>query len=50
MPSTFKHPAHLPMWRGTKVAYFLIAMCIFPIAIGGFWSYGNMVSIQFHLT
>ena len=44
MPSTFKHPAHVPMWRGAKVAYFFIAMCLFPIAIGGFWAYGNLVS------
>lgn len=44
MPSTFKHPAHVPMWRGAKVAYLLIAMCLFPIAIGGFWAYGNLVS------
>ncbi|CAL5383657.1 unnamed protein product [Camellia sinensis] len=43
MPSTFKHPAHVPMWRGAKVAYFLIAMCVFPIAIGGFWAYGNLM-------
>lgn len=45
MPSTFKHPAHVPMWRGAKVAYFFIAMCVFPVAIGGFWAYGNLVSI-----
>lgn len=45
MPSTFKHPAHVPMWRGAKVAYLLIAMCLFPIAIGGFWAYGDLVSI-----
>jgi len=44
MPSTFKHPAHVPMWRGAKVAYLLIAICLFPIAIGGFWAYGNLVS------
>ncbi|KAF9600587.1 hypothetical protein IFM89_010073 [Coptis chinensis] len=43
MPSTFKHPAHVPMWRGAKVAYFFIAMCLFPIAIGGFWAYGNLM-------
>ncbi|RVX15272.1 Lysine histidine transporter-like 8 [Vitis vinifera] len=43
MPSTFKHPAHVPMWRGAKVAYVLIAMCIFPVAIGGFWAYGNLM-------
>lgn len=43
MPSTFKHPAHVPMWRGAKAAYLLIAMCIFPVAIGGYWAYGNMI-------
>ncbi|PKA59793.1 Lysine histidine transporter-like 8 [Apostasia shenzhenica] len=43
MPSTFKHPAHVPMWRGAKVAYLLIAMCLFPIAVGGFWAYGKLM-------
>lgn len=50
MPSTFKHPAHVPMWKGAKVAYFFIAMCLFPVAIGGFWAYGNQVSINFSLS
>lgn len=45
MPSTFKHPAHVPMWKGAKVAYFFIAMCLFPMAIGGYWAYGNLVSV-----
>ncbi|KAJ4917422.1 Lysine histidine transporter-like 8 [Raphanus sativus] len=44
IPSTFKHPAHVPMWRGAKVAYFFIALCIFPISIKGFWAYGNLIS------
>lgn len=44
MPSTLKHPSYVPMWRGVKFAYLLIAMCLFPIAIGGFWAYGNLVS------
>lgn len=48
MPSTFKHPAHVPMWKGAKVAYLFIAMCLFPVAIGGFWAYGNLVSIYLH--
>ncbi|XP_031482767.1 lysine histidine transporter-like 8 [Nymphaea colorata] len=43
MPSTFKHPAYVPMWRGAKVAYAFIGMCLFPIAIGGFWAYGNQM-------
>ncbi|CAN4122750.1 unnamed protein product [Withania somnifera] len=43
MPSTFKHPAYVPMWKGAKVAYFFIAMCLFPMAIGGFWAYGSLM-------
>lgn len=43
MPSTFKHPANVPMWRGAKAAYLLIAMCLFPVAVGGYWAYGNTV-------
>ncbi|KAL0913315.1 hypothetical protein M5K25_016766 [Dendrobium thyrsiflorum] len=43
MPSTLKHPSRVPMWRGVKAAYLLVAFCMFPIAIGGFWSYGNQI-------
>ncbi|KAI3946025.1 hypothetical protein MKX01_024781 [Papaver californicum] len=43
MPSTFKHPARVPMWRGAKIAYWLIALCVFPVSIGGFWAYGNLM-------
>ncbi|GAB2291367.1 Lysine histidine transporter-like 8, variant 2 [Dionaea muscipula] len=43
MPSTFKHPARVPMWNGAKVAYVLIAACLFPIAIGGYWAYGDLM-------
>lgn len=43
MPSSLKHPAHVPMWRGAKAAYVLIALCLFPLAIGGYWAYGNMI-------
>jgi len=32
------------MWKGAKVAYFFIAMCLFPIAIGDFWTYKNQIS------
>ncbi|GAA0175019.1 hypothetical protein Leryth_017609 [Lithospermum erythrorhizon] len=43
MPSSLKHPSHQPMWKGTKFAYFVIAMCLFPLAIGGYWAYGNLI-------
>ncbi|KAH0973168.1 hypothetical protein GBA52_025324 [Prunus armeniaca] len=44
MPSSAKHPSHVPMWRGVNVSYTLIAVCLFPpLAIGGLlglWSLG----------
>ncbi|KAL5984114.1 Lysine histidine transporter-like 8 [Asimina triloba] len=43
MPSTLKHPSHIPMWRGVKFAYLVIGMCLFPVAIGGYWAYGNLI-------
>lgn len=44
MPSSGKHPSRLPMWRGVKFAYLIVATCLFPLAIGGYWVYGNLVS------
>ncbi|KAL3843329.1 hypothetical protein ACJIZ3_000732 [Penstemon smallii] len=43
MPSSEKHPSNIPMWRGVKVAYSVVAMCLFPLAIGGYWAYGYMI-------
>ncbi|KAJ7967107.1 Lysine histidine transporter-like 8 [Quillaja saponaria] len=41
MPSTAKHPSREPMCKGVTISYLVIAMCIFPLAIAGFWAYGN---------
>ncbi|WCJ39963.1 Lysine histidine transporter-like 8 [Euphorbia peplus] len=43
MPSSEKHPSRVPMWKGAKVAYALIAMCLFPLAIAGYWAYGEKI-------
>ncbi|AES95238.1 putative amino acid transporter, transmembrane domain-containing protein [Medicago truncatula] len=43
MPSSEKHPSHVPMWKGVKIAYTLIAACLFPVAIGGYWAYGQLI-------
>ncbi|KAK1419365.1 hypothetical protein QVD17_28531 [Tagetes erecta] len=43
MPSSEKHPSTVPMWKGVKVSYTLIAMCLFPLAIGGYWAYGQLI-------
>ncbi|XXG71847.1 hypothetical protein AAC387_Pa07g1077 [Persea americana] len=50
MPSTLKHPSYVPMWRGVKSAYLIIAMCLFPIAIGGYWAYGHLIPANGILT
>ena len=50
MPSDEKHPSRVPMWMGVKVAYTIVAMCLFPLAIGGYWAYGQMVQKLFHLS
>lgn len=47
MPSSEKHPSAKPMWRGTQVAYGLISACLYPIAIGGYWAYGQLVLFCF---
>ncbi|XAR64249.1 hypothetical protein NMG60_11024518 [Bertholletia excelsa] len=43
MPSSEKYPSHVPMWRGVQAAYLIIALCLFPLAIGGYWAYGNKI-------
>ncbi|KAK4800644.1 hypothetical protein SAY86_021131 [Trapa natans] len=43
MPSDEKHPSRVPMWRGVKVSYLMIAACLFPLAIAGFWTYGDKI-------
>ncbi|CAH9125958.1 unnamed protein product [Cuscuta epithymum] len=43
MPSSEKQPSRVPMWRGVKFAYLLVALCLFPLAIGGYWAYGQSI-------
>ncbi|GAV68001.1 Aa_trans domain-containing protein [Cephalotus follicularis] len=43
MPINAKHPSRIPMWRGVKFAYLIIAMCLFPLATGGYWAYGDLM-------
>ncbi|KAK6128285.1 hypothetical protein DH2020_037974 [Rehmannia glutinosa] len=43
MPSTPQKPSKGPMWRGVIVAYIIVALCYFPVAIIGYWAFGNTV-------
>ena len=49
MPSDEKHPSRVPMWKGVRVSYTIIALCLFPLAIGGYWAYGQLVCSCTHL-
>ncbi|KAJ4828650.1 hypothetical protein Tsubulata_044072 [Turnera subulata] len=43
MPSTPEKPSKKPMWRGCVVAYAVVALCYFPVAFIGYWTFGNDV-------
>eukprot|EP00249_Psilotum_nudum_P018669 c26910_g1_i1 orf=429-1778(+) len=44
IPSTAERPSKIPMWRGVVVAYIVVAICYFPVAIVGYWAFGNQVT------
>lgn len=31
------------MWKGVVVAYIVVALCYFPVALIGYWMFGNSV-------
>ncbi|XP_027087871.1 lysine histidine transporter-like 8 [Coffea arabica] len=43
IPTDPQHPSRHGMWRGVTASYLLIAVLLFPLAIGGYWAYGNMM-------
>ncbi|KAL4616408.1 hypothetical protein ACB092_07G196900 [Castanea dentata] len=43
LPSSPKQTSYKPMCTGVTISYIVIAMCQYPLAIGGFWAYGNKV-------
>ncbi|XP_042504243.1 lysine histidine transporter 1-like isoform X2 [Macadamia integrifolia] len=43
IPSTPERPSKKPMWRGVLVAYIIVAICYFPVALVGFYIFGNSV-------
>uniref|UniRef100_A0A803NQX1 Amino acid transporter transmembrane domain-containing protein n=1 Tax=Cannabis sativa TaxID=3483 RepID=A0A803NQX1_CANSA len=46
LPSTPKNSSTKTMWKGIKIAYLQIAMILFPMAIAGFWAYGDKITFN----
>lgn len=43
IPSTPEKPSKLAMWKGVIGAYFINAICYFPVALIGYWAFGQDV-------
>ncbi|KAG6515378.1 hypothetical protein ZIOFF_025790 [Zingiber officinale] len=50
IPSTPEKPSKKPMWKGVVVAYLVVAICYFPVAILGYWTFGNAVDDNILMT
>ncbi|XP_024517613.1 lysine histidine transporter 1 [Selaginella moellendorffii] len=44
IPSSPSKPSKGPMWKGVVVAYMVVAICYFPVALIGYWAFGNDTS------
>lgn len=44
IPSTPETPSKVPMLKGAIGAYFINAICYFPVAFIGYWAFGQDVS------
>ncbi|KAL9423737.1 hypothetical protein AB3S75_035762 [Citrus x aurantiifolia] len=50
IPSTPEKPSKGPMWKGVVVAYIIVAICYFPVALVGYYIFGNTVEDNILLT
>ncbi|KAJ8758927.1 hypothetical protein K2173_002706 [Erythroxylum novogranatense] len=50
IPSTPEKPSKIAMWRGVVVAYIIVALCYFPVALIGYYYFGNSVDDNILIT
>ncbi|KAG1358888.1 lysine histidine transporter 1 [Cocos nucifera] len=50
IPSSPEKPSKKPMWKGVVVAYIVVAICYFPVALIGYWVFGNAVEDNILIT
>ncbi|KAL2564720.1 hypothetical protein AAZV13_19G063500 [Glycine max] len=50
IPSSPEKPSKGPMWRGVLIAYLVVGLCYFPVALVGYWVFGNSVDDNILIT
>ncbi|KAF8018557.1 hypothetical protein BT93_H3440 [Corymbia citriodora subsp. variegata] len=50
IPSTPEKPSKKPMWTGVLLAYLVVAICYFPVALIGYYIFGNAVEDNILIT
>ncbi|EPS65615.1 hypothetical protein M569_09163, partial [Genlisea aurea] len=50
IPSTPEKPSKIAMWKGVILAYVVVAVCYFPVAFVGYYTFGNAVDDNILLT
>ncbi|KAB2614063.1 lysine histidine transporter 1-like [Pyrus ussuriensis x Pyrus communis] len=43
LPTSPEKPSKYAMWRGVVIAYIVVALCYFPVAFIGYYTFGNAV-------
>jgi amino acid transporter len=44
IPSKPGRPSKIAMWRGVFLAYVIVTICYFPVALVCYWAYGNQLA------
>jgi amino acid permease len=44
LPSKPGRPSKIAMWRGVVLAYVIVTICYFPVALVCYWAYGNQLA------
>ncbi|XP_072950211.1 lysine histidine transporter 1 [Typha angustifolia] len=50
IPTSPEKPSKKAMWKGVVVAYIIVALCYFPVALIGYWAFGNAVDDNILIT
>lgn len=50
LPSSPERPSKKLMWKGAIFTYIIVALCYFPVALIGYWTFGDAVEDNILIT